>query len=135
MKRIKPILILMVCVSVLMLASCRTSPIYNVHDATIPAYDNTKLSLLTVEKTIVQSGAELGWVMKPVHPGLIEGTLNVRSHQAVVDITYDESSYSINYKSSMNLKQQGGQIHGRYNTWIKNLQQAIDRKLSTERYQ
>ena len=67
--------------------------------------------------------------MKPEKPGLIVGTLNLRTHTAVVDIPYTTTSYSILYKSSVNLKQEGNTIHSNYNGWVQNLDQAIKRQL------
>ncbi len=61
--------------------------------------------------------------------GTIRGTLNIRSHQAVVLIAFKEKEYSINYESSQNLDYYQGQIHKNYNSWIRNLDNAIQREL------
>lgn len=131
MKSCKAILVLMVCLSVFMLASCRTAPINNVHNVAIASHASQPLGMDAIQHAILKAGEGLGWSMEPIRPGHIEGTLNVRSHQAVVDITYDASTYNIQYKSSMNLRQSGGKIHRRYNTWIKNLKLAINENLSS----
>ena len=60
----------------------------------------------------------------------MKGTLKLRRHVAVVAITYDAKSFSINYVSSQNLLQKGGQIHKSYNRWIRNLEGAIRREAS-----
>jgi hypothetical protein len=95
-----------------------------------------------VTKAIVLAGMGLKWEMDVAAPGHIIGTLNLRSHQAVVDITYTTKIYSITYKSSQNLvpnywsgttKQVKPQdkelsnplIHRNYNGWIENLNNAI----------
>jgi hypothetical protein len=57
-------------------------------------------------------------------------TLNLRTHTAMVDIPFTASTYSIVYKSSVNLDQQGATIHQNYNGWVQNLDQAIRRQLS-----
>jgi hypothetical protein len=64
-----------------------------------------------------------------VSPGTIRGMLNIRSHQAVVLITFNEKEYSINYESSQDLDYYQGQIHKNYNSWIRNLDNAIQREL------
>lgn len=120
--------------TLLLLTACRTSPIYNVHNAAIPSAQKAPLSMAEIEGAIVRAGAGLGWNMRPMTPGHIVGTLNIRSHQAVVDITYDEQDYNINYKSSYNLKYNGTKIHSQYNNWIRYLSQAIDAQIATAQY-
>ena len=60
---------------------------------------------------IRRAGAGLGWRMEQHGPGLIRGTLNLRAHQAVVDIPYDAQRFSIRYVSSSNLDYDGRSIH------------------------
>ena len=74
---------------------------------------------------IRRAGAGLGWVMQDQGPGLMRGTLNVRTHQAVVDIPYDTRRFSIRYVTSTNLDYNGSTIHRNYNSWVRNLQNAI----------
>jgi len=83
-----------------------------------------------VKNSIIKAGYSLGWQMSDTAPGHLVGTLNIRSHQAIVDITYTPENYSINYKDSTNLKHKGNMIHSNYNAWIKNLSNAINRELS-----
>ena len=113
----------------LLLAGCRASPILNVKDAPINVAAGQTASMATVEQAIIRAGNGLGWVMKPEKPGLIVGTLNLRSHTAVVDIPYTTTSYSIIYRSSVNLNQHGNTIHSNYNGWVQNLDKAIQRQL------
>lgn len=74
---------------------------------------------------IRRAGAGLGWRMEPQGPGLVRGTLNLRTHQAVVDIPYDTQRFNIRYVSSSNLDYDGNAIHRNYNSWVQNLQKAI----------
>ena len=74
---------------------------------------------------IRRAGAGLGWRMEPQGPGLMRGTLNLRAHQAVVDIPYDTQRFGIRYLSSSNLDYDGRSIHRNYNSWMQNLQNAI----------
>ena len=63
-------------------------------------------------------------------PGLLEGTLRLREHTAVVDIAYSTSNYSIVFKSGVNLSEKDGQIHKNYNGWVQNLDRGIGTELS-----
>lgn len=112
----------------LLLAACSTSkPIQN-----LPANQVTfNLSEEQVANAIVNGGISKGWVMKKEQPGLIRGQLNVRQHQAVINIPYSTHDYSINYVSSVNLDDNGkGAIHRSYNRWILGLNQAIQIELA-----
>ena|SRR2546425_4343459 len=113
--------------------SCRTGAIYNVVDAPVTTGNNKAPSLDEVTKAIVTAGKGLGWQMSIVQPGLIVGTLNIRSHQAVVDIPYTIKTYSIKYKNSSNLKYDAEKqtIHSNYSGWIQNLDNAIKLQLSS----
>ncbi len=135
MKTTRLTLLLLAITAILMLAACKTVPVYNVNDAGVPSPQNDPLTMKQIEKAIVTGGAGLGWSMRTIKPGLIEATLNIRSHQAVVDITYDQKDYSIIYKSSINLKYDGTKIHKYYNGWIQNLSNAINNNLTTAQYE
>ena len=113
-------------------AACmRCGPIQNVTDAAVPSPGGKALSRDDVKKAIMRAGGTLGWKMNDDAPGKISGTLNVRTHTAVVEIPYSPKSYSINYKSSVNLNEEGGQtIHNNYNGWVKNLAKGIDAQLA-----
>ncbi|MGH6624128.1 MAG: hypothetical protein ACREBN_09160 [Burkholderiaceae bacterium] len=116
-------------VAAVLLASCRTVPIYNVKDAPVNTAAGQASSLAAVEQAIVRAGNQLGWTMKVETPTLITGTLNLRTHAAVVSIPFSTTSFSILYKSSANLDQQGDSIHKNYNSWVQNLEKAIRAQL------
>jgi len=129
------------------MTGCRTSPVYNVQDHSV----TTNIKNHTnddVRKAIIRAGAGLGWNMNADKPGHVTGTLHLRKHVAVVDITYDLNKYSIAYKDSTNLDYvAAGQettdasgnayvndtaiIHSNYNGWIENLDRGIQAQLST----
>jgi hypothetical protein len=106
-------------------ASCRTATVYNVNDA--PLTTSKPATMAQVEAAIKRAGGGLGWQMKTVAPGHIVGRLPVRTHLAVVDITYTTKDFSIKYKNSNNLKYDAADntIHSNYNGWVQNLEQAI----------
>lgn len=115
--------ILVVVLAALTLSACRTGPIYNVESAVMATPANATLE--QVSGAIKRAGAGLGWQMIDQGPGQIEGKLFLRSHMAVVSITFDTKKFSIYYKDSNNLNYDGKTIHKNYNGWVQNLEQAI----------
>jgi hypothetical protein len=72
-----------------------------------------------------------GWVPTKVQDGVIDATLHLRSHVAVVRISYARDSYSVAYLRSENLNYErtpGGSemIHANYNSWVRNLNLTRD---------
>ncbi len=86
-----------------------------------------------VYKAIYRAGASLGWRITKVDENTLLGTLNLRSHTAVVTIKYSAKDYSITYKSSINLNynEEQNKIHSNYNGWISNLEKGIRIQLDT----
>ena len=125
---VRDVLKLVVPCVLLLLVGCRSAPLYNV-DST-PVVANKAVTLADVEKAIVRAGGGLGWQIVSHAPGKAEGTLVLRTHRAIVDITYDTKAYSIKYKDSTNLDYDGTNIHSNYNGWIQNLDKAIRTQLS-----
>ena len=113
-------------------AGCmRCDPILNVVDAPVTTASGKPLTDEQVKSAIIRAGAALGWQMKEAGPGLVTATILLRKHEAVIDIPYTPSKYSITYKSSVNLDASGdGQIHKNYNGWIQNLTRGINAQLS-----
>lgn len=74
---------------------------------------------------IRRAGVGLGWVMEDVSPGMIRGTLELRTHKASIDVPYDRRHFSIRHASSQNLDFNGSTIHNNYNGWVRRLQQMI----------
>jgi len=112
----------------LLLTGCRTAAVYNVDNSPI----SMSVSSDKVYNAIKMAGNSKGWIITKVSSGLAMGKLNVRKHQAVVEIPYTSNSFSIKYKDSLNLKYdaQTEQIHNNYNGWIQNLENAINFQLS-----
>ncbi|SMM99144.1 hypothetical protein SPONL_398 [uncultured Candidatus Thioglobus sp.] len=115
-----------IMVSLALLASCGTAPVRNVNSAAFS--DNS--SIANIEAAIIRAGSGLGWVMSKKSDGHILGRLALRSHLAIIDITYNKNNYSIKYKNSENLNYDGTNIHTNYNGWIQNLQKAIGVQMS-----
>ena len=120
MKRI--IALLLVACAV---CACTSQPVMNVERQAVVTADGHAATMQQVEGAILRAGNGLGWVMTPVRPGVVNGRLALRTHVAVVEVTYDTKTYSIAYKDSVNLDYADGKIHKNYNGWITNLDRAI----------
>ena len=121
------------CLVLVAVMGCRGSgQIYQVKDAPIQTATGKEPSMEDVQKAIIAAGAGLGWQMQVAKPGEIIGTLNVRSHQAVVSIPYTTKKYSILYKDSNNLKYDSEKqtIHENYSGWVQRLDGAIRSRLT-----
>jgi len=126
LKKISTLILVVLLVS---MTSCRTNPVREINNSAI---NFTKAyTIKDVKNLIIKAGVSLGWSMKPVKPGVIIGTVYVRSHMAKVQITYNLKNYSILYKDSANLKYDGSSIHKNYNSWVANLERRINSDLSS----
>jgi hypothetical protein len=122
--------VIVVAVAVLLLGACATGhPVRNVTESPVVT-NKSNPSMDEVRQAIVRAGAGLNWQMKADRPGHMLGTLTLRTHVAVVDIDYNQKSYSIKYKDSTNLDYNGSTIHRNYNGWIENLDKAIKAQLT-----
>lgn len=112
-------------VMLLAVASCRNATVYNVESIAINAPPRASLS--DVERAIIRAGASRGWQMRKVAPGHIVAQLPIRTHTAIADVTFTKKEFSIRYKDSSNLKYDASTntIHSNYNSWVRNLQNAI----------
>jgi hypothetical protein len=109
-------------------ACARHEPVYTVENHPIPAVAQ-KLTLPEIEKTIMLAGSQRNWRFEPVKPGQLKGRFFDGKHEAIVDVSYSQTAYSIGLNSTMNLRQTDSTIHGRYNNWIRNLERDIEERL------
>ncbi len=107
------------------LAACTAVPIYEVKGSPIITASGKTPSMQQVQSAILQAGTQLGWQISNDKPGKMTGRLNLRSHQAVVNIDYDTKQYSITYRDSVDLGAKDGTIHKNYNSWVQNLDNRI----------
>lgn len=114
---------IIVLAAALSLGACRSAPIYTVDSAVMAAPADATLDGVTA--AIKRAGAGLGWQMIDDGPGKITGKLYLRSHIAIVSISFDTRQFSIAYQDSTNLNYDGRLIHKNYNGWIQNLEKAI----------
>lgn len=121
------------CALLTLLACSGGAQVYQVKDAPVQTATGKEVALDQVQRAIIESGAKLGWIMAVTKPGEVQGTLNLRSHTAVVTIPFSTKSYSILYKESTNLKYDAEKqtIHGNYNGWVQRLDNEIRARIST----
>jgi len=105
--------------------AARVEPVQNVENAPVPA----GLDLTAVRNAIIDGCSVRSWVAQEVEDGMLQCTVQVRSHTAVVDISYSTENYSITYAHSVNLKYEDGEIHRNYNSWVQNLNGDIQNAL------
>ena len=124
------ILFSLLLMAMVLAAGCkRTVPVQNITDNPVPMSEKAS-SLSKVKKAITVACAEQGWVIQGDKKNVIRAKLILRSHEAVVDIPYTAKKFSIIYVSSSDLAYENGNIHVRYNSWVKNLAKAIELELS-----
>lgn len=118
----------LLAVFAIFLSSCgvRLEPVYNADNIPVPS----GLQASTVEKTIKIAAANRGWIVADQGKGILRATLHQRTHEAVIDIHYSETSYSIDYVSSVDLLYDGSKIHRNYNKWVRILENDINKELN-----
>lgn len=99
--------------------------------------------LVDLAAAIKVAADELNWTVMREVPGVILLSLEVRAHEAVVIVGYDESNYWIDYSDSFNLDYspkdrklagrnrrviKGPRIHHNYNLWVGKLAKRIERR-------
>ena len=126
MKRVGLTLLLTILLA-MVFNGCGNNKIYNVNKHII----NSKNTLTTIEKEILNAGKSLGWDMRVEKEGKIIGILVLRSHMATINITYNKENFKIYHMKSENLQynEEKDTIHANYNSWIKNLENTINNYL------
>lgn len=117
----------------LTLAACQTLPLQNIDNAPVHMAKRN-YGLGDVEKAIVKAGTNLGWQMRTIKPGQVNGKLYQDDSMAEVTITFSPSLYNIKYLNSSNLdySAKAGKpemIYKDYNSWIQTLDKEIRREM------
>lgn len=114
---------------VFFLVACASRPIQNVDNRPVPTTAQ-RLTMTEVEAEISEAAFGRGWLIEKKSEGHLVATFRKQVYEAVVDITYTPTNYSITYKSSQKLIDNEGKIHHNYGRWIGNLDQDIQLRLS-----
>jgi len=118
------------------LGACDTikyEPPYEVNAVPIPA-SLQRLPLERLETVIANGAMREGnrWVFVRSAPGVLDGRLDLRTHQVVVKVLVQPQDYSIRYGHAVNIKQSGGMIDRRVNVWLRALDRDIRIALARE---
>jgi hypothetical protein len=117
----------------LTLTACQTLPLQNIDNA--PVHMAKKFAGLgDVENAIVRAGTNLGWQMRTIKPGQINGKLYQGDMAAEVTIDFSPALYSIRYLNSTNLKYEAKAgkpvvIYKDYNVWVQDLDKEIRKEM------
>ena len=129
MKKIQiGVLALLSCL-ILLAAGCKTRPIENVIASPIPTSNGILMTMEQIRQGIKEAGSKLGWVMTQPSKGKIIANLNLRGHSVTSEITFDQKSYNIIYKASINMAHDKNCINHVYNIWVDTLGTNIDQAL------
>ena len=107
----------------------REAPIYNPEPIAVG-----KATLAEVRSAVRTALVKRGWGFKEEAPNKMRAVLNVRRHQATIDIDYGTANgIRIKYKDSVALRYSNEDgvesIHRNYNSWIQNLERDMRTEL------
>lgn len=107
---------------------CRTAPLVQ------PLPIESSADADATRAAILRGAAKAGWLAREVDEGMIDAELHIRSHTAIVRITYGDGPVAIVYRSSTNLRckpagETCSRIHKSYNAWVERLREAIAQAL------
>jgi len=74
------------------------------------------------------------WMLESSDSGKIVATINVRQHQAKVNIDFDSKIVKVDLVSSRNLDQRGDRIHENVNNWLSQLETEIRKELNIVKF-
>jgi hypothetical protein len=108
----------------------RQDPLFNPPAVTYP-----NMTMEDMEAAIFEGCAKRGWSPAKVQEGVVDATLYLREHVAVVRIAFVPGRFTIKYVSSEKLnygkdKNGGEVIHPHYNDWVQNLKNDITVELA-----
>jgi hypothetical protein len=110
----------------LLLGNARGAPLVDRPPIAIPASATPE----QVANAIHQAFVHRGWKIETDQPGRIEGSLRRDEHSVRVAISYDSQQITISYVSSENMDYsqgpKGPQIHRKYLSWVKYLDEDIN---------
>lgn len=119
--------------SVLFLASAcgfNTAKVLDVNNAKVTLPAGVTPSNEVTRAAILRALQQRTWTVEGEEANTIVASVSAGGHSATAGITYDDLTYSIKrLESSPGLKYDGVNIHRRYNNWIKNLRNTIDKQL------
>jgi hypothetical protein len=99
-------------------------PITNVRGQALPA-SAQQLPLPEVTRRISDAATRLHWQVAQEDPAQLRAIYTKDDHIVTVRITYSQTTYNIEFVSSINMDQDNGRIHHKYGDWLAALSAAI----------
>jgi len=124
MKSILTKISLLICA--LVIAGCTSQPI-----KTINSQVPEGLTKAQVSEAIKEAGSISGWVITDSSESQLTGKLLYKGDLVIVDIPYNQTTYSILYKTTSGLKYDAKErtVHRAYNKWTAILNEQIQKQL------
>ena len=123
--------LLLLSLSLAGLAGCTSNRVMNIQQQ-VPA--NSVSSAADIQKAIIQALSQRGWEVQAVSTSEVRAQITVRGqHHAEISIPYNDTQFSIEYRSSWGLDYQDGDIHRSYNKWVETLRGDIVQALQAQR--
>lgn len=91
---------------------------------------NGRHSLQEIDSSLRRAASDRGWVLKAAGENAYLAKLQVRSHIAVVKITYDQNMMTVRYVKSDDLDYDGENIHKKYHMWVDRLFASVKQRLA-----
>lgn len=117
--------------AVLLLAACQPRPVLNIVGEPVVTGSQKEPTLEAVQGVIRTSIMKKTWIVDKVEPGKIDAHLVKSDDTARISITFTTKQYDIRYVSSDGLQYDGTKIFYRYNSWIKGLQETINKSMKS----
>ena len=110
----------------LVLANCANHiiSIASVHGQPLPVAAQT-LTADELTRRVTAGATQMGWEVAPLGPNLLRATYIKQTHVVTVRISYTQTTFSIDFVSSINMEEDGGKIHHKYGEWLEALSAGI----------
>lgn len=124
-----PLAMVLICLCFLGAGCKRTVPIQDLSNTSLSAYGN--FTAAQVRDGIIRAGSKIGWQMQEETKGLVVAKWVARDHSLTVEIPYTAKDYTIHYRESTNMLDEGkGEIHKNYTRWVDRLYRNINAELA-----
>ena len=105
--------------------------IYNVENHPLPP-EAQRMANQEIGQKISQVVYKRDWSCNQQTPNSLMCHIDKRNHQACVKIEYTQYHFSIHNMNTSHLGQKCGEIHPKYNKWIKIMEKDIVKAMSQE---
>lgn len=97
---------------------------------TTPVISTSEVTLDKVRSAIIRGGQAKNWQVVEENGQKLTLKYVKKVHVAACDVTYDTKSYTITINPMTTLIKGPNEVHPKYNQWVRNLDQQIQRQLT-----